>query len=222
MIATMFRFMLHPFFKWVYKQDFESYEAKATMFAEGNILKNKEIEMLKIELGKYQYGGETMRQLMHEYKYNILSLTPNGETVVISYSHLNLLSSDIVLSHLRTKDGIKCCKMSTCTEENGHVLSLLNSGGIQLGNITLMTTIADIGCSPDYRKHAYATTLLSFVLQEARQQNLKYLGGWLSYVDKIHHEDLKRLYERLNFEVYLFPDKEEGVILKRLDEEETL
>nr|DAI00548.1 MAG TPA: acetyltransferase domain containing protein [Caudoviricetes sp.] len=222
MIATMFRFMLHPFFKWVYKQDFESYEAKATMFAEGNILKNKEIEMLKIELGKYQYGGETMRQLMHEYKYNILSLTPNGETVVISYSHLNILSSVIVLSHLRTKNGIKCCKMSTCTEENGHVLSLLNSAGIQLGNTTLMTTITDIGCSLECRRHGYATTLLSFVFQEARQQNLKYLGGWLSYVDKMHHEDLKRLYERLNYEVYLFPDKEEGVIIKRLDDEEIL
>lgn len=222
MIATIFRFMLHPFFKWVYKHDFESYEAKVTLFAEGCTLKNKEIEVLKIELDKYKYGEETMRQLMHEYKYNVLSITPNREPVVISYSHLNLLSSDIVLSHLRTKDGIKCCKMSTCTEENGHVLSLLNSVGIQPGNVTLMTTIADIGCSPECRKHAYATTLLSFVLREARQQNLKYLGGWLSYVDKIHHEDLKRLYERLNFEVYLFPDKEEGVILKRLEEEETL
>lgn len=54
MIVSIFRFILHPFFKWVYKNDFESLEVRTNMFAEGCSNKKKNIEELKITLSKYQ------------------------------------------------------------------------------------------------------------------------------------------------------------------------
>lgn len=217
MIVSIFRYMLHPFFKWVYKNDFESAEARTNIFARGCSDKNKEIEKLKTALSKYQCWERNMGQLMKEYKYNILSQTPNGETVVISYSNLDMFTSDIVLSHLRTKDGVRCCKMGTSTGENKTVLPLLKGAGVQIADAELMTTITDIGCSYVCRGHGYATTLLSFAINEARLRNIKYLGGWLSGTDHEHHIDLKRLYERLGFEVYLFPDISQGVIIQCLE-----
>lgn len=217
MIVSIFRFMLHPFFKWVYKNEFESLEARTDMFVQGCSQKNKEIEELKITLYKYRCGEKSMKQLIKEYKYNVLSQTPNGETVVISYSTPDILSSDIVLSHLRTEDGAGCCKMGTSTRENQTVLPLLRRAGIQIEDTFLMTTITDICCLPRHRGNAYATTLLSFAFQQAQRQNVKYLAGWLSKCDKEYHADLKKLYERLGFDVYLFPDKSEGVIIKCLE-----
>lgn len=158
-----------------------------------------------------------MGQLMKEYKYNILSQTPNGETVVISYSNLNMFASDIVLSHLRTKDGVRCCKMGTSMRENQTVLALLKDVGVQIADTELMTKITEVSCSPVCPGDGYATTLLSFAIYESRLQNIKYLGGWLSGTDHEHHIDLKRLYERLSFEVYLFPDISEGVIIQCLE-----
>ncbi|MDC1809050.1 GNAT family N-acetyltransferase [Bacteroides uniformis] len=216
MIVSIFRYMLHPVFKWVYKDDFESYEAREDMFVENCSLKNKELEELKSTLGKYQCWDVNMAQLLREYKYNVLSQTPNGETVVISYSSLNMFTSDIVLSHLRTTDGVRCCKMGTSMRENQTVLPLLKKAGVLITDTILMTTISDICCSSEYRGHAYATTLLSFALQEARQQNIKYIGGWLCSGDFEYHIDLKRLYERLGFDVYLFPDITQGVIIQCL------
>lgn len=217
MIVSIFRYMLHPFFKWVYKNDFESLEVRANMFAEGCSRKNREIEELKTTLSTYQFWERNMRQLMKEYKYNILSQTPSGEIVVISYSNLNMFTSDIVLSHLRTRDGVRCCKLGTSMGENRTVLPLLKDVGVRIADTALMTTITDLCCFPEHRGHAYATTLLSFVIQEARQQNVKYLGGWLCTMDHKHHIDLKRLYERLGFKVYLFPNTSQGVIIQYLE-----
>lgn len=209
--------MLHPFFKWVYKDDFESHEARENMFVENCSLKNKEIEELKSTLSEYQCWDANMKQLLREYRYNVLSQTPNGETVVISYSNLDMFTSDIVLSHLRTRGGVRCCKMGTSMRENQTVLPLLRKAGVQITDSMFMTTISDICCSSGYREHAYATTLLSFALQEARQQNIRYIGGWLCSSDKEHHIDLKRFYERLGFDVYLFPDIFQGAIIQCLE-----
>lgn len=217
MIVFIFRYILHPFFRWVYKKDFESIESRGNMFAISCSHKNKEIEELKITLGKYQCREVNMKQLMEEYRYNILSYTPYGETVVISYSNLNMFTSDIVLSHLRSKKGLRCCKMSTSMRENQTVKPLLENAGVQIPETLLMTTISNICCSSEYRGNGYATTLLSFTLQEARRQNIKSLAGWLCSGDSEHHIELKKLYERLDFDVYLFPDISQGVIIQCLE-----
>lgn len=169
MIVSIFRYMLHPLFKWVYKYDFESHKARENMFVENSSQKNKEIEELKSTLSEYQCWDANMRQLVREYKYNVLSQTPSGETVLISYSNLNMFTSDIVLSHLRTRGGVRCCKMGTSMKENQTVLPLLRKAGVQITDSLFMTTISDICCSSEYRGHTYATTLLSFAFQEARQ-----------------------------------------------------
>ncbi|MFT0360142.1 GNAT family N-acetyltransferase [Bacteroides thetaiotaomicron] len=101
--------------------------------------------------------------------------------------------------------------------ENQTVKPLLEKAGVQIPETSLMTTISDICCSSEYRGSGYATTLLSFALQEVRRQKIKSLAGWLCSVDSEHHIELKRLYERLGFDVYLFPDISQGVIIQCLE-----
>lgn len=217
MIVSILRCMLYPFFKWVYKNDFRRCEERVNMFSRSCGLKNGEIEELKSDLRNYQSGERTINSLLTKYEYNLLTKTPKGEMVVISYSKLTMLSADIVLSHLRTVKGAECCKMGLSMRENSHVVALLAKTDFILRDNILMTTITDVGCLE--RNNGYATTLLSFAIQQAREQNIKYVGGWLSYVDREHHEDLKRLYERLGFKVYLFPEHQQGVIILDLDRE---
>lgn len=216
MIISLFRLLLHPLFKWVYKYDFEHLENTIKIHRDIRAKNDEEIKNLKSKLDGFRYWEKNIKTVIKDYKWNSLALTTNDEIVVISSNGNDMRSIDIVLTNLRSRYGIQCCSLGTVTGENGHILSLLKKVGINDINSSNMVTISDIQCSE--KNNGYGSALLSHFIERAREQQIEFVGGWLSsvYPDGEHHEEHERFYKRLQFDVYFLPDKKEGVIIRKI------
>lgn len=216
MIISLFRLLLHPLFRWVYKYDFEHLENTIKIHRDVRAKNDEEIKNLKSKLDGFRYWEKNIKTVIKDYKWNSLALTTNDEIVVISSNGNDMRSIDIVLTNLRSRYGIQCCSLGTVTGENGHILSLLKKVGINDINSSNMVTISDIQCSE--KNNGYGSALLSHFIERAREQQIEFVGGWLSsvYPDREHHEEHERFYKRLQFDVYFLPDKKEGVIIRKI------
>lgn len=215
MIISLFRLLLHPLFKWVYKYDFEHLENTIKIHKDVRARNDEEIESLKSKLNGFRYWEKNMKAVIKEYKWNSLALTSKGEIVVISGNGDDMRSIDIILTNLRSRYGVRCCRLGADIRKNGDILSLLKKAGVDDNiNSSDMVSVCDIQCSE--KNNGYGSTLLSYFIERAREQQIEIVGGWLSYVDQEHHEELKRFYKRLKFEVYFLPDKNEGVIIRKI------
>lgn len=215
MIISLFRLLLHPLFKWVYKYDFEHLENTIKIHRDVRAGNDEEIESLKSKLDELRYWEKNMKAVIKEYKWNSLALTSKGEIVVISGNGDDMRSIDIILTNLRSRYGVRCCRLGSVTGENGHILSLLRKVGVNDIDSSNMVTISDIQCSE--KNNGYGSTLLSYFIERAQEQQIKIITGWLSLVDRKYHRKLKKFYERLQFEVYFLPDSNEGVIIRRIE-----
>lgn len=217
MIIALFRLILHPLFKWVYKYDFEQLENTIKIHRKARDRNDEEIQCLNLKLDRFLYWEKNMRSAIKEYKWNRLALTPKDEIVIISGNATGMYSTEIVLTNLRSKYGVKCCQLEATTGENEHVQRLLREAGINedIGPLN-MTTISYIQCSE--KNKGYGSTLLSYFIEQARKQEIEVIGGWLSYAPpyRDHHKDLERFYKRFLFDVYFLPEGDEGVIIKRI------
>ncbi len=215
MIISLFRLLLHPLFKWVYKYDFEHLENTIKIHKDVRARNDEEIESLKSKLDGFRYWKKNMKAVIKEYKWNSLALTSKGEIVVISGNGDDMRSIDIILTNLRSRYGVHCCRLGSVTGENGHILSLLRKVGVNDIDSSNMVTISDIQCSE--KNNGYGSALLSYFIERAQEQQIKIIAGWLSPVDRKCHRKLKKFYERLQFEVYFLPDTNEGVIIRRIE-----
>lgn len=216
MIISLFRLLLHPLFKWVYKYDFEHLENTIKIHREVRARDDEEIESLKSKLDGFRYWEKNMKAVIKDYKWNNLALTAKDEIVVISGNGNDMRSIDIVLTNLRSRYGVRCCSLGADIRENGHILSLLKKAGVDDNiNSSDMVAVCDIQCSE--KNNGYGSTLLSYFVERAREQQIEIVGGWLSPVDQEHHEELERFYKRLQFDVYSLPDKNEGVIIRKIN-----
>lgn len=217
MIISLLRLLLHPLFKWVYKYDFEHLEDTIKIHREVRAKNNEEIQDLKSKLDGFRYWEKNMKAVIKEHKWNSLALTPKDEIVIISGYATNMNSTDIALTNLRSRYGVKCCQLGSSMMENGHILDLLKKAEVNDDiNSSDMVTVCDIQCSE--KNNGYGSTLLSFFIEQARMQGIKIIGGWLSYAlpDRDHHKELERFYKRLQFDVYFLPEGDEGVIIRRI------
>lgn len=215
MIISLFRLLLHPLFKWVYKYDFEHLENTIKIHRDARTRNDEEIKNLKSKLDGFRYWEKNMKTVIKDYKWNSLALTAKNEIVVISSNGTDMHSTNIILTNFRSRDGVCCCHLGTGTEENGHILSLLRKAGIKDVGSSNMVTVDDIQCKE--KNKGYGSTLLSYFIDQAQKQQIKIIAGWLSPVDRKCHSKLKKFYERLQFEVYFLPDSNEGVIIRRIE-----
>lgn len=216
MIISLFRLLLHPLFKWVYKYDFEHLENTIKIHRDVRARNDEEIGSLKSKLDGFRYWEKNMKAVIKDYKWNNLALTAKDEIVVISGNSTDMHSTTIVLTNLRSRYGVRCCHLGTGTEENGHIVSLLRKAGGKDVDSSNMVTVDEIQCKE--KNNGYGSTLLSYFIERAREQQIEIVGGWLSSVspDGEHHEELERFYKRLQFDVYFLPDKNEGVIIRTI------
>lgn len=208
MIISLFRLLLHPLFRWVYKYDFEHLENTIKIHRDVRAKNDEEIKKLKSKLDGFRYWEKNIKTVIKDYKGNSLALTTKDEIVVISSNgNDDMRSIDIVLTNLRSRYGIQCCSLGTVTGENRHILSLLKKVGINDIDSSNMVTISDIQFSE--KNNGYGSALLSHFTERAREQQIEFVGGWLSsvYPDGEHHEEQERFYKRLQFDVYFLPDK---------------
>lgn len=214
MIIPLFRLLLHPLFKWVYKDDFEHLENTIKIHRDVRARNDEEIESLKSKLDGFRYWEKNMKAVIKDYKWNNLALTAKDEIVVISGNGNDMRSTTIVLTNLHSRYGVCCCHLGTGTDENGHILSLLRKAGVKDVDSSNMVTVDVIQCKE--KNNGYGSTLLSYFIERAREQQIEIVGGWLSYVNQEHHEELERFYKRLQFDVYFLPDSNEGVIIRKI------
>ncbi|WP_320888831.1 hypothetical protein [Bacteroides sp.] len=216
MIISLFRLLLHPLFKWVYKYDFENLENTIKIHREVRARNDKEIQDLKSKLDGFRYWEKNMKAVIKGYKWNSLALTSKDEIVVISSNGDDMHSIDIVLTNLRSRYGVRCCCLGADTRENGHILSLLKKVGVNDIDSSNMVTVCNIQCSE--KNNGYGSTLLSYFIERAQKQQIEIVGGWLSSTppDGEHHEELERFYRRLQFDVYFLPEGNEGVIIRKI------
>lgn len=215
MIISLFRLLLHPLFKWVYKYDFEHLENTIKIHKDVRARNDEEIESLKSKLDGFRYWKKNMKAVIKEYKWNSLALTSKGEIVVISGNGDDMRSTNIVLTNFRSRDGVCCCHLGTGAEGNEHILSLLRKAGVKDVDSSNVVTVDDIQCKE--KNNGYGSALLSYFIERAQEQQIKIIAGWLSPVDRKCHRKLKKFYERLQFEVYFLPDTNEGVIIRRIE-----
>lgn len=214
------RWIFNPLVHRIYHDEFEKLKENDNEIGHlrsRNKYQKKRIDNFSNTLNEFRQKEVILAKLLESFKYNHLKQTPKGEYVIISSNTLNLMSAQIFLSCLDIKSKEKCCWIGTDVRENEYVISLLLQAGIRDIDKIFATVICDIQCP--MKNRTYGTTLLSYIIEIAREQGLKYITGWLSNVDKRRHKDLQRFYERSGFEVYLFPEMEEGVVIKYLDDE---
>lgn len=214
MILSLFRLLLHPLFKWVYKYDFENLENTIKIHREVRARNDKERQDLKSKLDGFRYWEKNMKAVIKGYKWNSLALTSKDEIVVISSNSDDMRSINIILTNLHSRYGVCCCHLGAGTEENGHILSLLKKAGVKDVDSSNMVTVDDIQCKE--KNNGYGSTLLSYFIERAREQQIGIVAGWLSPADRKCHGKLRKFYERLQFDVYFLPDSNEGVIIRRL------
>lgn len=215
MIISLFRLLLHPLFKWVYKYDFEHLENTIKIHKDVRARNDEEIESLKSKLDGFRYWEKNMKAVIKDYKWNSLALTSKDEIVVISGNSDDMRLINIILTNLRSRYGVCCCHLGASTEENGHILSLLRKAGVEDVDSSNMVTVDDIQCKE--KNNGYGSTLLSYFIDLAQKQQIKVIAGWLSPVDRDRHDKLERFYKRLQFDVYFLPDSNEGVIIRRIE-----
>ncbi|MBP2615821.1 GNAT family N-acetyltransferase [Chryseobacterium jejuense] len=115
-----------------------------------------------------------------------VSLTKNGEIVLITYSQINIFDK-ICLSG-ENGDG----KSWDC------VMSFKNYGS--------EIKIADFVTKNDSENKGYGRALMNFVIAEAKRKNIKCITGDLSSVDSDSYEWLIPFYESFGFDCILFND----------------
>lgn len=213
-IVAIFRLLLYPCFKWVYKSDFNSY--KETEKYQKKIISDyrDEICTLKKQLEKYDNFENNIKEIVGRNKINYLEITDKEEIVIISHNNPDLRDCVIFLNNLHTRYSFGCCHLNSSPREAPHLLSLLNKAGIKNINSRNMLPICDIQCKD--KNHGYGTALLSYCCKIAKRQNLKYVVGELAYADRENHSKLERFYRNIGFQVYLFPEESKGVIIKYL------
>ncbi len=216
----LLRWLLYPLSKWVCKSDFARNQGTIDVLFSENEKQRKKMEELTVVNEKYKSYENTLVEISSSYERNYLELTKNNEPVIISYRESNLEDIEIRLMKIcDNHSATRQCHISTHYREKTKILPLLKKAGVADSDLHPMICICDIISEREEKQKGYARTLLSFLIKLANEQHeYKSLVGWLSYEDRTRHHWLKKFYESLGFEVYLF-DNEEGVICKRLNSE---
>lgn len=203
--------ILHPFFKWVYKEEFEISNRNKKR------IEDYKVDIFKLNNRLYEYHNfEGNAKLISQNGIiNYFDTTNKGEIVVISYNGLDLKGNNIYLSNLREKINFSDCYISIEKDyDNDKFISLLRIVHIQNINPELMLVISEF--TSRYKNRGYGSVLLSHCCEIAKRKGFKYVVGELAFADRENHPLLERLYQRLGFEVNYLPEGNRGIIIKYL------
>lgn len=210
----MLRFLLYPFFKWIYKPDFKRLQECVEVCVKRRGEQDVKIEELLKNNKKYACIESALSRLSDKYQWNYLSKTKHGEVVVISHDRDNLQNFELFLTKISDNpNGTSQVHLETHYWEAEQMIKHLHKVGVDDVSSESMIALCDI--MNRERGKGYAQALLSFFVKIASERNLKTIVGWLSPVDKEEHNNLQRFYQSLGFEVYMI-NNEEGVVIKRL------
>ncbi|WP_282016035.1 GNAT family N-acetyltransferase [Marinifilum flexuosum] len=185
-LELIYTFCIKPIFLFIVRSDINSMNDKYEDLLKSYRIKNKENEnsLKKIESQNKRINRlESILEFYKDYKFEI-EFTKEGETVLIFSSKKGKI------------DSFYLCGLDGCHGRNDCRIYLING----LHSLKIVDVISNT------RNRGYARTLLEFVIQKAKDNQIKKICGDLSSVDSDEFGWLIPFYESLGFECELFKD----------------
>lgn len=210
LLIGLFRFFLHPFFKWVYKNEFEGYEALNKAYSKKMI----QIFELNMELDKMHNMQKKYVKILNRYPMNFAVKSKNDEPIIISCVVDSYNFCIFVANSLYTSiDSLNAGVLNTTLNSPGFIF-LLEDWGIS------DTKPSDVICIDNLtvmeRQRGYARALLDFLVSWARGKGIKYIVGEVVFLDRKDQEWLIPFYQSLDFKFRKI-DEYKDAMMKNID-----
>ena len=223
----MIHYLVKECFRWLFKQDFES--LNVTIQNQRNSIDKKVIKIQDLEkiVHKNELVVELLKKLKEEYSFNFITITKEGEPLIIS-TDLNIDEATIIGSRLEYKQEfpLKVVTLNTSPPESYYkykeCFPNYDWKRRNLYNEEKESYLQIVDFQSTIKNKGYATATFEVFEKLAKQMGYSVIVGYLSSIDFKDGDPshLKYFYEKLGFEVVIFEKghkrDDDGLIFKQL------
>ena len=227
LLFYMIHYLVKECFRWLFKQDFES--LNVTIQNQRNSIDKKVMKIQDLEkiVHKNELVVELLKKLKEEYSFNFITITKEGEPLIIS-TDLNIDKATIIGSRLEYKQKfpLKVVTLNTSPPESYYkykeCFPNYDWKRRNLYNEEKESYLQIVDFQSTIKNKGYATATFEVFEKLAKQMGYSVIVGYLSSIDFKDGDPshLKYFYEKLGFEVVVFEKghkrNDDGLIFKQL------
>lgn len=227
LLFYMIHYLVKECFRWLFKQDFES--LNVTIQNQRNSIDKKVMKIQDLEkiVHKNELVVELLKKLKEEYSFNFITITKEGEPLIIS-TDLNIDEATIIGSRLEYKQEfpLKVITLNTSPPESYYkykeCFPNYDWKRRNLYNKEKESYLQIVDFQSTIKNKGYATATFEVFEKLAKQMGYSVIVGYLSSIDFKDGDPshLKYFYEKLGFEVVIFEKghkrDDDGLIFKQL------
>ena len=227
LLFYMIHYLVKECFRWLFKQDFES--LNVTIQNQRNSIDKKVMKIQDLEkiVHKNELVVELLKKLKEEYSFNFITITKEGEPLIIS-TDLNIDEATIIGSRLEYKQEfpLKVVTLNTSPPESYYkykeCFPNYDWKRRSLYNEEKESYLQIVDFQSTIKNKGYATATFEVFEKLAKQMGYSVIVGYLSSIDFKGGDPshLKYFYEKLGFEVVIFEKghkrDDDGLIFKQL------
>ncbi|WP_304347574.1 hypothetical protein [Capnocytophaga leadbetteri] len=227
LLFYMIHYLVKECFRWLFKQDFES--LNVTIQNQRNSIDKKVMKIQDLEkiVHKNELVVELLKKLKEEYSFNFITITKEGEPLIIS-TDLNIDDATIIGSRLEYKQEfpLKVVTLNTSPLESYYkykeCFPNYDWKRRNLYNEEKESYLQIVDFQSTIKNKGYATATFEVFEKLAKQMGYSVIVGYLSSIDFKDGDPshLKYFYEKLGFEVVIFEKghkrDDDGLIFKQL------
>lgn len=227
LLFYMIHYLVKECFRWLFKQDFES--LNVTIQNQRNSIDKKVMKIQDLEkiVHKNELVVELLKKLKEEYSFNFITITKEGEPLIIS-TDLNIDKATIIGSGLEYKQEfpLKVVTLNTSPPESYYkykeCFPNYDWKRRNLYNEEKESYLQIVDFQSTIKNKGYATATFEVFEKLAKQMGYSVIVGYLSSIDFKDGDPshLKYFYEKLGFEVVIFEKghkrDDDGLIFKQL------
>lgn len=227
LLFYMIHYLVKECFRWLFKQDFES--LNVTIQNQRNSIDKKVMKIQDLEkiVHKNELVVELLKKLKEEYSFNFITITKEGEPLIIS-TDLNIDKATIIGSRLEYKQKfpLKVVTLNTSPPESYYkykeCFPNYDWKRRNLYNEEKESYLQIVDFQSTIKNKGYATATFEVFEKLAKQMGYSVIVGYLSSIDFKDGDPshLKYFYEKLGFEVVIFEKghkrDDDGLIFKQL------
>ena len=227
LLFYMIHYLVKECFRWLFKQDFES--LNVTIQNQRNSIDKKVMKIQDLEkiVHKNELVVELLKKLKEEYSFNFITITKEGEPLIIS-TDLNIDEATIIGSRLEYKQEfpLKVVTLNTSPPESYYkykeCFPNYDWKRRKLYNEEKESYLQIVDFQSTIKNKGYATATFEVFEKLAKQMGYSVIVGYLSSIDFKDGDPshLKYFYEKLGFEVVIFEKghkrDDDGLIFKQL------
>ena len=227
LLFYMIHYLVKECFRWLFKQDFES--LNVTIQNQRNSIYKKVMKIQDLEkiVHKNELVVELLKKLKDEYSFNFITITKEGEPLIIS-TNLNIDEATIIGSRLEYKQKfpLKVVTLKISAPESYYkykeCFPNYDWKRRKLYNQEKESYLQIVDFQSTIKNKGYATATFEVFEKLAKQMGYSVIVGYLSSIDFKDGDPshLKYFYEKLGFEVVIFEKghkrDDDGLIFKQL------